>query len=53
MAELSDTELEAVIRFLRAGTGINERRAAEVLEQAAAAPTRVASTRGEPSNDPA
>jgi DNA-binding MarR family transcriptional regulator len=37
MAELSDKELEAVIRFLRGGTEINERRAAEVLEQAASA----------------
>jgi DNA-binding MarR family transcriptional regulator len=38
IAELSDKELEAVIRFLRGGTEINERRAAEILEQAAAAP---------------
>jgi DNA-binding MarR family transcriptional regulator len=37
IAALSDKELEAVIRFLRGGTEINERRAAEVLEQAAAA----------------
>jgi DNA-binding MarR family transcriptional regulator len=37
IAELSDKELEAVIRFLRGGTEINERRAAEVLEQAASA----------------
>jgi DNA-binding MarR family transcriptional regulator len=37
IAELSDKELEAVIRFLRGGTEINERRAAEVLAEAAAA----------------
>jgi DNA-binding MarR family transcriptional regulator len=36
IAELSDKELEAVIRFLRGGTEINERRAADVLDQAAA-----------------
>jgi DNA-binding MarR family transcriptional regulator len=35
IAELSDKELEAVIRFLRGGTEINERRAAEVLDEAA------------------
>ena len=37
IAELSDKELEAVIRFLHGGTEINERRAAEVLDQAASA----------------
>jgi DNA-binding MarR family transcriptional regulator len=37
IAELSDKELEAVIRFLRGGTEINERRATEVLDQAASA----------------
>jgi DNA-binding MarR family transcriptional regulator len=31
IAELSDKELEAVIRFLRGGTEINERRASEIL----------------------
>jgi DNA-binding MarR family transcriptional regulator len=35
IAELSDKELEAVIRFLSGGTEINERRAAEVLGEAA------------------
>jgi DNA-binding MarR family transcriptional regulator len=37
IAELSDKELEAVIRFLRGGTEINERRAAEILSEAARA----------------
>jgi DNA-binding MarR family transcriptional regulator len=32
LSELSDEELEAIIRFLRGGTEINERRAREVLE---------------------
>jgi DNA-binding MarR family transcriptional regulator len=31
IAELSDEELESVIRFLRGGTEINERRASEIL----------------------
>jgi DNA-binding MarR family transcriptional regulator len=33
IAELSDAELESVIRFLRAGTEINERRASEILSE--------------------
>jgi DNA-binding MarR family transcriptional regulator len=37
IAELSDEQLEAVIRFLRGGTEINERRAAEILSEAAGA----------------
>jgi DNA-binding MarR family transcriptional regulator len=32
IAELSDDQLEAVIRFLRGGTEINERRAQQLLE---------------------
>jgi DNA-binding MarR family transcriptional regulator len=36
IAELSDEELESVIRFLRGGTEINERRAGEILSKAAA-----------------
>jgi DNA-binding MarR family transcriptional regulator len=40
IAELSDEELEAVIRFLRGGTEINERRANEILSEAAAADER-------------
>jgi DNA-binding MarR family transcriptional regulator len=40
IAELSDEELEAVIRFLRGGTEINERRANEILLEAAAADER-------------
>ena len=36
IAELSDAELEAVIRFLHGGTEINERRANEILSDAAA-----------------
>ena len=31
VAELSDKQLEAVIRFLRDGTEINERRADQIL----------------------
>lgn len=34
VAELSDEELGAIIRFLRGGTGINERRAGELLSEA-------------------
>jgi DNA-binding MarR family transcriptional regulator len=34
IAELSDEELDAVIRFLRGGTEINERRATEILPDA-------------------
>jgi DNA-binding MarR family transcriptional regulator len=37
IAELSDEQLEAVIRFLRGGTEINERRASEILSEAAGA----------------
>jgi len=37
IAELSDKELEAVIQFLHGGTEINERRANEILSEAAAA----------------
>jgi DNA-binding MarR family transcriptional regulator len=33
IAELTDEELEAVIRFLRGGTEINERRANEILAE--------------------
>jgi DNA-binding MarR family transcriptional regulator len=40
IAELSDAELEAVIRFLHGGTEINERRANEILSDAAAADER-------------
>jgi DNA-binding MarR family transcriptional regulator len=40
IAELSDKELEAVIRFLRGGTEINERRADEILSDAAPADER-------------
>jgi DNA-binding MarR family transcriptional regulator len=40
IAELSDEELEAVIRFLRGGTEINERRASEILSEAAPADKR-------------
>jgi DNA-binding MarR family transcriptional regulator len=35
IAELTDEELEAVIRFLRGGTEINERRANEILAEKA------------------
>src|SRR5919204_2359216 len=43
IAELSDEEVRAIIRFARAGAEINERRASEILSEAAAAPP--------PSND--
>lgn len=38
IAELSDAELGAIIRFLRGGTEINERRAGELLSERVAAP---------------
>ena len=38
VGELSDADLEAVIRFLRGGTEINERRANEILSEAGSAP---------------
>ena len=35
IAELSDEELRAIIRFLRGGTGINQQRADQLLAEAA------------------
>jgi DNA-binding MarR family transcriptional regulator len=40
IAELSDEELGAIIRFLRGGTGINEQRADQLLAEAAASDER-------------
>jgi len=38
VGDLSDADLEAVIRFLRGGTEINERRANEILSEGGSAP---------------